>query len=122
MLAPSEEQELLTDGIGITNLVPRATATAAELTADELQQGGRRLKAKLRRFRPRALAVLGIGAYRTAFGHKKAALGRQPEPIGETAVWVLPNPSGLNANYQITELANMFAVLREAVARDHSPR
>ncbi len=114
LLAPSEEHELLADGIGITNLVPRATATAAELTTEELEAGGRRLKSKLRRFRPRALAVLGIGAYRTAFGHKKAALGRQPERLGETTVWVLPNPSGLNANYQLDDLAKLFAELREA--------
>lgn len=114
-LAPSEEKELLADRLGITNLVARATATAAELTEDELRDGGRLLAAKLRRYRPQFLAVLGIGAYRTAFGPKKAALGLQPDLIGQTQVWVLPNPSGLNANYQIADLARMFEELREAV-------
>ena len=84
-----------------------------ELTDDELREGGRLLATKLRRYRPRYLAVLGIGAYRTAFGNRKAALGLQPKPIEQTAVWVLPNPSGLNANYQIDDLAKMFAKLRE---------
>ncbi|MGC1275101.1 MAG: G/U mismatch-specific DNA glycosylase [Planctomycetaceae bacterium] len=115
LLAPSEEQTLLADGIGITNLVARASATAAELTPDDLQAGGRELEAKLHRYRPRALAVLGIGAYRTAFERKKASLGLQTDRIGQTAIWVLPNPSGLNANYQLAELARMFEELREAV-------
>src|SRR5688500_7518875 len=98
-LAPHEERELLALGLGITNVVARTTATADELTPEELAQGGRRLRAKVRRLRPRWLAVLGVGAYRVAFGRPRAALGPQPERIGDTGIWVLPNPSGLNANY-----------------------
>ena len=120
LLDPSEEQELLGWGLGITNLADRATAMAAEMTADELKQGGRNLEAKLRRFKPRYLAVLGIGAYRTAFGRPKTQLGIQPEAVGDTKIWVLPNPSGLNANYQPEQLARMFGELREAVERDGS--
>jgi TDG/mug DNA glycosylase family protein len=114
-LRPDEERLLLDDGCGITNLVARASAAAAELTRAELAAGGKRLKAKVRRFRPRCLAVLGVGAYRTAFGQPRAALGRQPETWGETLIWVLPNPSGLNANYQPAALRRLFAELREAV-------
>jgi TDG/mug DNA glycosylase family protein len=113
VLHPSEVRELLALGYGITNVVPRTTATAAELTDDEIRAGGRRLRAKIRRARPRVLAILGVGAYRTAFDRPRAATGLQPEPIGATRVWVLPNPSGLNANYQAPALARMFGELRE---------
>src|SRR5512139_3856041 len=99
LLAPSEERELLKFGYGITNLVPRATATADELAAQELVAGRRRLEAKVKRYQPRVLAVLGIGAFRTAFQHPKASLGLQTDSIGNTILWVLPNPSGLNAHY-----------------------
>lgn len=115
LLSPFEEHELLTNGYGITNVVERATATAAELSAEEYVEGGRRLEAKVRRYRPIFIAVLGVGAYRTAFNKPKAKLGLQPEPIGETAVWVLPNPSGLNAHYQPKDLARLFRELRLAV-------
>ena len=115
LLAPHEERELLAHGYGITNVVKRATATADELSAEEYVEGGRRLAAKVRRYRPMFLAVLGVGAYRTAFGQPKAKLGLQPESIGETNVWVLPNPSGLNAHYQPKDLARMFGELRRAV-------
>jgi TDG/mug DNA glycosylase family protein len=115
LLSPYEEQELLKGGYGITNVVARATATAAELSAEEYTEGGRRLEEKVRRFRPRFLAVLGVGAYRTAFGRPAARLGLQPESIGETSVWVLPNPSGLNAHYQPADLARLFRELRRAV-------
>lgn len=115
-LAPHEERALLAAGYGITNFVPRATATADELTPDEIVAGGRRLVAKVRRYRPRYLAVLGIGAYRTAFARPKAQLGLQPERIGATAVWVLPNPSGLNAHYRADELARLFRELHAAAA------
>jgi TDG/mug DNA glycosylase family protein len=97
--------------------VPRTTAAAAELSADELAEGGRRLAAKVRRYRPRVLAVLGIGAYRTAFDRPDAALGRQPETIGDTALWVLPNPSGLNAHYQLVDLAELLREVRVAAER-----
>lgn len=115
LLSPFEEQELLARGYGITNVVERATATAAELSAEEFVEGGRKLAARVRRYRPRFLAVLGVGAYRTAFGRPKAGLGLQTETIGETFVWVLPNPSGLNAHYQPKDLARMFRGLRLAV-------
>lgn len=113
---PWEEQALLPLGYGITNVVPRTTATAAELHPDEIIDGGRLLAAKVDRFAPQVLAVLGIGAYRTAFGRPAAALGPQTEQIGTTQVWVLPNPSGLNANYQREALVALFHTLREAVA------
>ncbi|HEX8129921.1 MAG TPA: G/U mismatch-specific DNA glycosylase [Pyrinomonadaceae bacterium] len=115
LLSPFEEHELLAEGYGITNVVERATATAAELSPEEYVKGGRKLTARVRRYRPRFLAVLGVGAYRTAFDRPKAALGLQPETIGETSVWVLPNPSGLNAHYQPKDLARMFRELRLAV-------
>lgn len=115
LLRPSEERELLSYGLGITNIVARATANAGELTNDDLVRGGRRLKAKVRRYRPEVLAMLGVGAYKTAFTRSRAALGEQDEKIGETRVWVLPNPSGLNANYKPAQFAAQFRELREAV-------
>jgi len=113
VLHPSEERELLARGYGITNVVPRTSATAAELTEEEIRAGGKRLVAKVRRARPRVLAILGVGAYRTAFDRPKAQVGLQQETIGATRLWVLPNPSGLNANYQAAELARLFRELRE---------
>jgi TDG/mug DNA glycosylase family protein len=112
-LSPYEERELLDYGFGITNLVARATATAGELRPEELVQGGRRLRDRVRRYRPACLAVLGVTAYRAAFGRPKAVLGRQPEPLEGAAVWVLPNPSGLNAHYQLPDLARLFGELKE---------
>ena len=112
LLAPHEERELLPLGLGITNVVRRTTATADQLTPEELVAGGRRLVRLVRRHRPRILAVLGIGAYRTAFARPKATLGLQKERVGETRLWVLPNPSGLNANYQRDALASLFGELR----------
>lgn len=115
LLHPSEERELLTYGYGITNLVRRATATAEELDPEELVAGQRRLRSKVQRYRPKVVAVLGISAYRTAFGQKAATLGRQPEPLAQAIVWVLPNPSGLNAHYQLPDLAEHFRALRQTV-------
>lgn len=112
---PWEEQALLPLGCGITNVVPRTTATAAELGADEIRAGGLALAAKVEHLAPRVLAVLGIGAYRTAFGVPHAVVGPQAQLIGTTRVWVLPNPSGLNANYQRDELVALFRTLRDAV-------
>jgi double-stranded uracil-DNA glycosylase len=109
LLRPDEQRRLLDYGCGITNIVARPTAAAAELAPAELVAGGRRLRARVRRYQPRLLAVLGIGAYRSAFGRPKASLGPQPDAIGSTRVWVLPNPSGLNAHYQLDDLARMFA-------------
>ena len=120
LLAPWEEKMLLEVRCGITNLVARASATAAELTTDELSAGRRRLERKVHRYAPRWLAVLGISAYRTAFGHPDAAIGHQPERLGASGIWVLPNPSGLNANYQLADLARLFGELR-ATARVTSP-
>jgi double-stranded uracil-DNA glycosylase len=112
LLQPAEGRTLLQYGCGITDLVTRSTASAAELTNDELIKGRRRLVAKVKRYAPRCLAILGLGAYRKAFGQRHATLGRQPESIGTTVVWVLPNPSGLNAHYQPPAMARQFRQLR----------
>jgi TDG/mug DNA glycosylase family protein len=112
LLAPSQERELLTFGYGITNLVPRATAIADELVPEELVAGQQRLKAKVKRYQPQVLAILGISAYRTAFAKRTATLGPQPEGLANALVWVLPNPSGLNAHYQLADLAQHFRMLR----------
>ncbi len=115
LLHPSEQRELLQWGYGITNLVPRTTATADELSVEELLAGRKRLTGKIKRYQPRVLAVLGIGAYRTAFQLPKATLGLQTVHIGNTMMWVLPNPSGLNAHYQLSGLVEQFQKLREVV-------
>jgi TDG/mug DNA glycosylase family protein len=115
LLSPYEERELLVWGYGITNVVNQATATADELSREELVEGGRRLEVKVRKYEPIFVAVLGIGAYRNAFGRPKAGLGLQPESIGGASTWVLPNPSGLNAHYQLDDLARMFRELREVI-------
>jgi TDG/mug DNA glycosylase family protein len=115
ILSPFDERELLKSGYGITNVVQRATASADALTKDEIVAGGERLRAKVLRYRPRVLAVLGLGAYRTAFNQPKAVVGRQADQIGDTILWVLPNPSGLNANYQPADLARLFRELKESV-------
>ena len=117
LLKPWEEELLLEDGFGITNLVSRATTTAAELTGDELREGRRRLARRVRRFRPRCVAVVGIGAYRVAFDQPRAGIGRQPELLDSATVWVLPNPSGLNANHQLPDLAKAFREVRQFAAR-----
>jgi TDG/mug DNA glycosylase family protein len=114
---PWEERRLLDVGLGITNLVGRATAAAADLEPEELHRGRDRLAAMARRWRPRCVAVLGIGAYRTAFDRPRAVIGLQEETIGGSSVWVLPNPSGLNANHQLADLARAFAALRRFVER-----
>src|ERR1700752_1453044 len=113
LLVPAKERELLDYGYGITNLVPRATATADELVSEELVEGQRRLKLKAKRYQPQVLAVLGISAYRTAFAKKVVEIGPQPERLADSSVWVLPNPSGLNAHYQLADLAEHFQVLRQ---------
>jgi len=115
LLSPFDEYQLLKSGYGITNVVRRTTASADQLTREEIVAGGKRLAAKVRRYQPQVLAVLGVGAYRVAFARPKAIVGRQDEKIGETLLWVLPNPSGLNANYQAADLAKVFRELREAI-------
>jgi double-stranded uracil-DNA glycosylase len=114
ILSPFDERELLKSGYGITNVVARATPTADLLTKEEIVAGGERLRSKVRRYRPRVLALLGLGAYRTAFTQPKAQVGRQDDRIGNTVLWVLPNPSGLNANYQPADLAKLFSKLKDA--------
>jgi TDG/mug DNA glycosylase family protein len=115
LLSPFDELQLLKLRLGVTNVVARATATAAELTPTDFIKGGRLLRNKIRRFQPRFVAVLGVGAYRSAFAKPKAVIGEQDERIVDARVWVLPNPSGLNANYQLNELSRLFRVLRRAV-------
>jgi TDG/mug DNA glycosylase family protein len=116
LLSPFDERELLKHGYGITNIVNRATASADELSVDELVQGAQHLKSKLQHYRPKFLAVLGIEAYRRAFKRPKTILGRQADRIGSSVVWVLPNPSGLNAHYQMDDLARVFGELCVAAA------
>lgn len=115
LLHPSEERLLLASGYGITNLVARSTAAAAELAAPEFVEGRRWLAAKVRRYRPRIVAVLGVGAYRMAFARPRSGLGLQAESLAGAALWVLPNPSGLNANHQLPGLVRLFGALRKAV-------
>jgi TDG/mug DNA glycosylase family protein len=115
LLSPFEEHELLTQGYGITNLVARATVSAAELANDEYVAGARILEKKVLRYRPRWVAFIGLGAYRAAFNRPTAVVGRQSERIYDAMVWVLPSTSGLNANYRPDDLARLFAQLRSAV-------
>jgi TDG/mug DNA glycosylase family protein len=115
LFSPSEDSTLLDLGIGITNLCPRTTASADELEAAELARGGRALVAKARRYRPRVVAILGIGAYRAGFGRPDAILGGQDEPTAQALTWVLPNPSGLNAHYGLEALTRHFRLLRAVV-------
>ena len=117
LLRPDEPDELLGLGLGITNVVSRTTAKADELTKEELRDGGRALAERVARYRPRILAVLGLGAYRTAFDRPRTTVGRQPDALGTTDVWVLPNPSGLNAHYTLDALAAEFRILRSAADR-----
>lgn len=119
LLSPYEDRELLTRGYGITNVVDRATGSADELSPREFLAGGKKLAAKVRRYKPAVLAVLGVGAYRAAFNNPKAGVGRQGHRIGGTEVWVLPNPSGLNAHYQMDRLVEVF---RELHARQRRLR
>jgi len=105
---PSEQSRLLELGYGITNLVNRASASADELTAKEFVAGGKRLRTKVQRYRPRFVAFVGVGAYRTAFDRPQAKLGPQVETIGGSKLWLLPSTSGLNAHYRASELAKLF--------------
>jgi TDG/mug DNA glycosylase family protein len=114
VLGPFEEGKLIDHRVGITNLVERATRGADELAADELRAGARRLRRKVCRLRPGFVAFLGLSAFRTAFGRSDAAVGPQPEAICDSRVWLLPNPSGLNAHNQLPDLAEVFRELRRA--------
>ncbi len=117
--APSEGAELLGLGFGITNVVARATATAAELASEELVEGGRLLEKKVARYRPEVVAFLGITAYRSAFGRPEAAVGPQEGRLAGSRIWVLPNPSGLNAHYRLADLGALFA--RRFARRSREP-
>ena len=110
--SPEEQDQLPALGLGITNVAPRATARAAELSPAELHEGARELRDKMARLRPEWLAVLGVTAYRTAFGHRAAVVGPQPGTVGPTRLWVLPNPSGLNAHWTAPRLTEAFRDLR----------
>jgi len=119
MLAPAEQVDLPLVGIGITNLVDRPSAAAAEVSAEELRQGAVLLEEKVARLRPATVAVLGIQAYRTAFRRPRAAVGPQPEGLAGARLWVLPNPSGLQARYQVPEMVALYSRLR--VESDDGP-
>jgi double-stranded uracil-DNA glycosylase len=111
VLVPTEQHSLPERGVGITNLVGRVTAAASELSVLELRDGATRLEAKVRALRPRCVAVLGLQAYRTAFHRPTATIGRQPERLGDALLWLLPNPSGLQARYQVPEMNEMYKAL-----------
>jgi double-stranded uracil-DNA glycosylase len=114
LLAPAEQDLLPGFGLGITNLVARATAQASELAGAELKAGAERLATLVARHRPRILAIAGVTAYRTAFGHPRAVTGPQPQPLAGRPVWVLPNPSGLNAHWTLDAIATAFSAVRTA--------
>lgn len=115
LFKPWEERELLDLGYGITNMVERTTNAASELRPEEYVAGGERLRRLVATYSPRVVAFMGIGAYRTAFGRPKAQLGLQSESLGDTALWALPSPSGLNANHQLSDLVSLMTTLREWV-------
>ena len=117
LLRPDEQDQLLDLGLGITNVCPRATARADELTREEVVAGGAALRAKVRDLAPQWLAVVGVTVYRQAFASPRATVGPQDEGVGGTRVWVLPNPSGLNAHFTPETLAAEFARLRVATGR-----
>jgi len=112
LLAPSEQDLLPPLGLGISNVAPRATARADELTDEELRKGGEHLVELAETYRPAYVAIAGVTAYRTAFGRPKAQIGPQNEKIGPAGLWILPNPSGLNAGWQLDRIAAEFARLR----------
>jgi double-stranded uracil-DNA glycosylase len=114
LLTPYEDEELLQYGCGITNLVDRPTRAADELSDEELRAGARALAELAAQFEPAFIAVVGVTAWRTAYGRPKATIGAQPEAIGPSRAWVLPNPSGLNAHYQLPDLIRTFGELRAA--------
>ncbi|NKE57164.1 G/U mismatch-specific DNA glycosylase [Lentzea sp. PSKA42] len=115
LFAPAEQRELLELGLGITNVVARPSAKADELTIDELRAGGAALAEKVERYSPKVLAVLGVTVYRAAFGRKKAQVGPQQDTVGGARVWLLPNPSGLNAHWQLPALAEEFGRLKASL-------
>lgn len=115
LLAPDDDANLIALGIGITNLVNRTTAKASQVSDDELRAGAARLRRTVARQRPVAVAVLGVSAYRVAFDDQAAAIGRVAKPLEGAELWILPNPSGLNAHYQLPQLIDLFGAFRESV-------
>lgn len=113
ILKPSEEDELLELGFGITSFCKRTTARADELSKREIIEGGKNLVRKIEKYKPKNLAVLGLGAYRTAFDKPKAKVGLQEEKIGDAKIWLLPNPSGLNAHYRLEDFGRLFGEVRK---------
>ena len=118
LISPFDSHRLLEWNLGITNMCPRPTAMAQQLSTHELRKGAKVLARKVLRYKPRFIAIVGITSYRIAFDRKEAQLGLQRETIGESKIWVLPNPSGLNAHYQISDLARLFRALKNAVSND----
>lgn len=116
LFRPSEQMELLMLGIGLTNIVPRPSARADELTKPEILAGVQLLRNKITQYQPHHLAVLGVSVFRTAFESPKATLGPQPQTIGETRIHLMPNPSGLNAHYSLADLADLFAAFRRSLS------
>ncbi len=116
LLHPSEDRDLPSFGLGMTKLATRATANETELSPAELRRGGARVRRQIRTFTPRAACFLGLGAYRAAYNSKPACLGLQPEPFEGADLWILPNPSGLNAHYQLPDFVRMFKDLRASLA------
>jgi TDG/mug DNA glycosylase family protein len=114
LLAPAEQHLLLDYRLGVTNLVDRTTRAGADVGPAELTEGADRLAGKVERWRPAWVAVLGVVAYRRAFHQPRATIGRQPGNIHQARIWLLPNPSGLQARYQLPEMVGMFAELRKA--------
>ncbi len=114
LLAPAEQGELPGAGVGITNLVDRATRTAKELSVDELRAGASALDEKVRRYRPSTVAVVGLQAYRVGFGRRNAVIGSQSESLAGSRLWVVANPSGAQAHYQLPALVEAFTELRQA--------
>jgi double-stranded uracil-DNA glycosylase len=115
LLAPREQEQIARRGLGLTNVAPRPTVQAAELTAEELRAGGARLLELSQRARPRFVALAGVTAYRIAFGLPRATIGPQDELIGPARLWILPNPSGLNASWTLPRLTEAFQALKSAV-------
>ena len=120
LFTPARQDELLGLGLGISNVVERTTARADELSAEEFREGARILTAKAAKYRPAWIAIVGITAYRTAFGRPSAQIGAQAERVAESRVWALPNPSGLNAHWSTAALAEEFARFRAAAEADQS--
>jgi len=116
LLAPVEDRSLLERCYGLTNIVDRATARADELSPEELVTGQNQLAAKVEQYQPQFLAILGVSAYRTAFNRPKSAMGLQSEVLQTTKIWILPNPSGLNAHYQLKDLQQVYRELLNAIA------